>query len=225
MWGIFEEVPAPLRFVYSRANSHLMKQAFRRFSLKTYRLLRHPKHRRKSRLRGWLGRRVFDKDLWRPRRKPLAIGLAVGLLVSMLPPIPIQMLIAAILAMLLRVNIPAAAAGVWFSNPVTWVPLLKIQTDIGRIFLPVLESPSHLKYVMEIIAAYSMGAILLGAVVAGIGYLAVLWIWDVSAWLIVRRKRAHDLAFLAGAEAAVEAAKKQENESRGNREVKSGSLN
>ncbi len=200
-----------------------MKQAFRRFSLKTYRLLRHPKHRRKSRLRAWVGRRVFDKDLWRPARKPLAIGLAIGLVVSMLPPIPIQMLVATILAMLLRVNIPAAAAGVWFSNPVTWVPLLVAQTRIGRLFLPTLESPSHLKSTLESIVAYSMGAILLGAVVAGIGYFLVLWIWDVSVWLIARRKRAHDVALLAEASAAVERAKESNAVDRGRGKTKPAS--
>lgn len=171
-----------------------MKNIFRKFSLKTYRLLRHPKHRRKSRLRDWLAHRVFDKALWRPAREPLAVGLAVGLMVSMLPPIPIQMLIAAILAMLLRVNIPAAAAGVWFSNPATWLPLWTLQFQVGKAILPSFEAPSQMKRIVEGVAEYTIGAIVVGVVVAGLGYLIALGIWDWSAWLVAKRKRAHDRA-------------------------------
>ena len=174
-----------------------MIQLFKKFSRKTYRLLRHPKHRRKSRVHDWVAHKVFDRAMWKPSRNTLAGGLAVGLVVAMLPPLPIQMLVAAVIAIFLKVNVPAAAAGCWFSNPVTWVPLMASQYKIGSFLLP--DSPGWWPW-MNNLRAYSMGAIVMGAVIAFVGYFLAVFLWDMISWFVARRHAAKEVGERAALE-------------------------
>ncbi|WP_319406055.1 DUF2062 domain-containing protein [uncultured Desulfosarcina sp.] len=53
----------------------------------------------------------------------LALGMAVGIFVSITPIIPLQTIVAVFLAFLLRGSKSAAALGTWLSNPLT-IPLV-----------------------------------------------------------------------------------------------------
>lgn len=53
----------------------------------------------------------------------IAMGAAIGIFVGFLPCMGIQMSIAVPLAFLFRANKLLAAAGVWFTNPVTFIPI------------------------------------------------------------------------------------------------------
>jgi uncharacterized protein (DUF2062 family) len=131
--------------------------------------------------------KVFDRALWKPTRNTLAGGVALGLVVSMLPPVPVQMLIAVALAIFLRINIPAAAAGCWFSNPVTWGPLIWAQHKIGVAILPTWDA---LPDKVESLRCYTMGAIVMGLVLGIGGYFLTRFIWDIVMWAVERRRRA-----------------------------------
>jgi uncharacterized protein len=85
-----------------------------------YRQLRHPRHRKNSRWRAWLGDRVLDRDLWKPHPDKLAWGFAVGLFISM-QPIPVQTPVAIFCALKWRLNLPAALIACALTNPATWV--------------------------------------------------------------------------------------------------------
>ena len=76
------------------------------------------KHVRGTWLHRRLGDRLFSTEMWQPERFRFASGFSIGVFFGMLP-IPIQMLSAALIAYLARVNIPAAVAGTWASNPLT----------------------------------------------------------------------------------------------------------
>jgi glucosamine-6-phosphate deaminase len=96
---------------------------------KAYRALRH----RRIRKVNWLNRIVikfFNRDMWRPCVRTVAIGLSIGLFCAMLP-IPLQMLIAAVCCFIGRGNIPFAIAACWISNPLTQVPLMLFQESVG----------------------------------------------------------------------------------------------
>lgn len=111
-----------------------MERHYRKFARRFYRFFRHPKRRKSSAIYGWIGARVFDRRLWAPARDPMIGGIACGLCFSMLPPLVIsQMLVAALVCVWRRWNIPVAVIGCWLSNPVTWVPQVVMQVRLGRM--------------------------------------------------------------------------------------------
>lgn len=83
----------------------------------------------------WLGEHLFSQVLWAPRRKSVAAGLALGLFIAFTPTIPFQMLLAATLACLLKVNLPAAIVAVWVTNPFTALPIYLSANRLGCALL------------------------------------------------------------------------------------------
>lgn len=63
-----------------------------------------------------------DPAIWATHRRSVIKGLTLGIAVSFVP-FPVHTALAALLALWLRVNLPAAALGSWFSNPLTFVPI------------------------------------------------------------------------------------------------------
>jgi uncharacterized protein (DUF2062 family) len=158
-----------------------MIHRYRRFARNTYRFLRNRKRRRENRLFGWLGKRVLNRDVWKPERHAVASGVAIGLAVSMLPPIPIQMLLAVIIAVLLHANIPSAAAACWFSNPFTWGPILVAQKSIGDWMLRP-GSFDALHPHVHTLRCTALGAVVLVVVLAPLGFVLVYALWDAVRW-------------------------------------------
>jgi uncharacterized protein (DUF2062 family) len=81
----------------------------------------------------WLkpfGRWLQHHNLWHLHRRSVAGGVAVGLLCGLIPG-PLQMIGAALLAILLRVNLPVAAFTTLYTNPFTIVPLYMLAYEIG----------------------------------------------------------------------------------------------
>ena len=110
------------------------RRSLRHQSRKLYRNLRHPRERRKGRIREWLGSRIHNRDLWRFRRHPVANGLAGGLFFSMMP-LPMQSLFAAATGIARGWNVPAAIAATWVSNPFTYVPMfLAAKGSVSAIY-------------------------------------------------------------------------------------------
>lgn len=96
---------------------------------------------RKRHIRGtvihrWLGDHIFLPALWRFERKSVAAGVGLGLFWAMMP-IPFQMVPAGISAFFARVNMPAAMASVWVTNPITWPLILYWQYRLGVAILGV----------------------------------------------------------------------------------------
>jgi len=72
----------------------------------------------------WLkpfGSRLQHPNLWHLHRRSVAGGVAIGLFCGLIPG-PLQMISAALLAVLLRVNLPVAAFTTLYTNPFTIVP-------------------------------------------------------------------------------------------------------
>lgn len=64
----------------------------------------------------------FDPMLWHFSRRSVARGVAIGLFLAFVP-LPMQMLLAVLVAILWRANLPIAVALTWITNPITFVPL------------------------------------------------------------------------------------------------------
>lgn len=84
------------------------------------------KHRWLRPFRGWL----HHPNLWHLHRRSVAGGIAVGLFSGLIPG-PLQMITAALLAVLLRVNLPLAMLTTFYTNPLTIVPLYLAAYEIG----------------------------------------------------------------------------------------------
>lgn len=80
------------------------------------------------------GERLTDPKLWHLNRRAIAGGLAAGLFVGFMPVIA-QMLVAATLAILCRVNLPIAAVGTWITNPLTFAPIYLFNYKVGAWIL------------------------------------------------------------------------------------------
>ena len=77
-----------------------------------------------------LGNWLHHPNLWHLHRRSVAGGVAVGLFCGLIPG-PMQMISAALLAVLLRVNLPVAAATTLYTNPFTIVPLYVLAYELG----------------------------------------------------------------------------------------------
>lgn len=81
----------------------------------------------------WLkpfARWLHHPNLWHLNRRSVAGGVAVGLFCGLIPG-PLQMLSAAPLAVLLRVNLPIALFTTLYSNPFTILPLYALAYGLG----------------------------------------------------------------------------------------------
>ena len=97
-----------------------------------------PERIKSSRLLKPFGRHLQHHFLWQFNRQSVAGGAAVGLFFGILLPFA-QTLLAAVGAIVLRVNLPVAALGTFISNPLTLAPMYYLAYRIGNFLL--LEAP------------------------------------------------------------------------------------
>jgi uncharacterized protein (DUF2062 family) len=156
------------------------KKFFQRFSPKPETLKNHPhlKH---------LGQALHNPNLWHLNRRSAAGAVAIGLFCAWMP-IPFQMILASILAMIFSVNLPLSVALVWLSNPLTMPPLFYGAYRLGAYLLndPIVEFNFHLSFhwlvkMFETIApALFLGCFILAFVSSVAGYFLCRIIWRVK---------------------------------------------
>ncbi len=85
-------------------------------------------------------KRILKKlvDIVRQKDTPhrIALGMALGIFVGILPLMGIQMTVVALIALPLRGNLKAAVAGVWISNPITFLPMYWGYYKFGLLICP-----------------------------------------------------------------------------------------
>lgn len=86
----------------------------------------------------WQRFRRHLMDILREKDPPprIARGAGIGIFVAFLPIMGIQMPVATMLALPLRGNIKAAIAGVWVTNPLTFIPLYYAVYRFGLLLAP-----------------------------------------------------------------------------------------
>lgn len=138
----------------------------------------------------WLGRHLHDPNLWHLTRKSVARAFLVGIFCAFMP-IPGQMVVAAVLAILISSNLPISIGLVWITNPFTMPPIFYACYRIGAWLLGIESGAGHkLSWDLATIQtefASIWWPLLLGSLVCGIlfsvlGYAAIsrFWIWHVG---------------------------------------------
>lgn len=113
----------------------------------------------------------------------VALGMAIGVFISVTPTIPFHTAIALALAFILRASKTAAAIGVWFSNPVT-IPLFYMGSyDVGMSILGN-SAPFNVEY-ESILELLKLGADVTIAMITGGVILGILP--AIAAYFITRR--------------------------------------
>ena len=139
------------------------------------------KHIRGTWLHRRLGERLFDPHLWHPTRQRFAAGVAVGSFFALMPA-PFQMLAAGLIAYITRVNIPAAIAATWISNPITFPICVYVQYWVGSLILGkgVSDIPTTdlIAVVKHAPVPFLVGAFPTAAALAIIVYPVTLFLWD-----------------------------------------------
>jgi uncharacterized protein (DUF2062 family) len=147
------------------------------------------------------GRLLHDPNLWHLNRRSASVAVAVGLFVMYAPPLG-QMLVAAAIAIALRVNLPISVALVWITNPVTIPPMYYFAYLVGAHILGRPVDTFHVTFWLDwrnwlgILAPLSLGCLVCGAVCSVTGYLAVqaIWRWSLMRQIRLRKARYRDAA-------------------------------
>lgn len=157
-----------------------------------------PEKIRQQKSLGFLAAHLADYRLWTLTRSSVAGAFSVGLFLAF-QPLPFQMLIAAALAVLFRVNLPISVGMVWVTNPITMPPALYGCYLLGAWILdipPAAPSEGIVDWISNqfgvIWKPLLLGCFLASVTAATLSNLAVrlIWRWHVSSsWVKRQRKR------------------------------------
>ncbi|MEP5765573.1 MAG: DUF2062 domain-containing protein [Halieaceae bacterium] len=135
----------------------------------------------------FLGEWIYQPNLWHINRNSASKAFFVGLFTAFMP-IPIQMVMAALLAIWLRCNLPLSVALCWISNPVTIPPLFYFAYRVGAAVLDtppqVLEFELSLEWISHGLVAiwqpFLLGCVICGFFFGSLGYFTIqtLWRWQ-----------------------------------------------
>jgi uncharacterized protein (DUF2062 family) len=137
-------------------------------------------------------------------RKTISRAIWIGVFIGFLP-IPMQMLVAVMLALVARVNIPIAAIGVWVTNPFTMVPLFYLAYRLGAAMLNMPIEPWPIDFNFSgfsqdmggIWKAMLYGGVVLGLSLATVSYIFVNLVWRTSiAYRYRERKKNRRISIL-----------------------------
>jgi uncharacterized protein (DUF2062 family) len=155
----------------------------------------------------WMGPLLRRPWLWQLSRRRVALGAGIGVFFGFLIPV-LQIAGAALFAVLLRANLPVAAAATLVSNPLTYAPIFVLAYQTGAALLdePVDEraadalaeaveadsnSPSWIDRARRIGKPLFLGLTVF-AVIGGVvtwALVHLLWTWATLARRRGRRRR------------------------------------
>lgn len=93
-----------------------------------------PEKLRENRVIGWFAPFLADPRLWQMNRSALTRAVYIGVLCAFFP-LPGQMPLAVIGALLFRANIPMAVSLTWITNPLTTIPVFWFAYSVGAFLI------------------------------------------------------------------------------------------
>lgn len=141
---------------------------------------------------------LHDPNLWAIRRRTVVPAFALGLFLVFMP-VPGHLLIAALLALALRINLPVATLTTLISNPLTMGPIYYLAYRVGQRLLGTPPQPFAFEFSFDwltgsFLAVWQpllLGAVLLGGLFAALGYVSLdlLWRASLADYVEARRRR------------------------------------
>lgn len=131
-----------------------------------------------------LGDWVYASNLWHINRYSASMAFFVGLFVAFMP-IPGQMVMAAVLAVLLRCNLPLSIALVWITNPVTMPAIFFMAYKVGAMIIDVPVHPIDFELSVHwfthqltlIWRPFLLGCLVCGLLCGSLGYFTISMAW------------------------------------------------
>lgn len=154
----------------------------------------------------WARPLLKHPNLWHLNRHSVAGGVAAGLFGGLIPG-PVQVLTAALLAIIFRVNLPVAVVTTFYTNPITWGPLILAAYGIGHWVMggdgadfkefqfdweqqPWSEFlPQFWHWLLGLGETYLVGSLILASSLAVLGYVAVQLGWRLYLLAYLRRRQ------------------------------------
>ena len=96
----------------------------------------------------FLGPLLHDPNLLHLNRRSVSGAFAVGLFMAWIP-VPFQMLLSAVTAIVVRVNLPISVALVWITNPVTMPPMFYFAYKLGTWIMGTKPQDNKFELTME----------------------------------------------------------------------------
>lgn len=142
------------------------------------------------------GQRLLDPRLWALHRRAITGGFGVGLAICFIP-LPVHMLVAGLVAIVWRLNVPAVYGTIFLVNPVTMVPLYYFAYRVGAVLLQV--APERFSFQLSwdwlqnglgpMWRPFLLGCLVCALIAGLVGWLSLelLWRWRVSSRYRARR--------------------------------------
>ena len=148
----------------------------------------------------FLGTLLHDPNILHLNKRSVSGAFAVGLFCAFIP-VPFQMVLGAIGAIWLRVNLPISVALVWITNPFTVGPIYFFCYKLGTLILgtPLRELEFELSYawlMQEIGVIWQpllLGCLIVSTISAILGYFVIRGFWRlhvIRSWKRRKFKRA-----------------------------------
>jgi len=144
------------------------------------------------------GTRIADPRLWGLCRRSVTGAFGVGLAICFIP-LPVHMILASLIAVAWRLNIPVVIGTVWLVNPLTMVPVYYLAYRVGAVVLGV--DPQGFSFVpswdwLQVGLGPLWKPFLLGCLVCGVlaGVLGRMGLEIAWRWRVASRYRARHAA-------------------------------
>jgi uncharacterized protein (DUF2062 family) len=152
-------------------------------------LLPPPARIREIKALGILGEWIYQGNLWHINRYSASMAFFIGLFVAFVP-LPGQMLIAAVLAILVRCNLPLAVSLVWITNPLTMPAFYYLAYRVGALLIGVPVKFVHFELSWDWVSGtlvaiwepFLLGCLICGLFFGSMGYFVMnmAWRWRVA---------------------------------------------
>lgn len=144
----------------------------------------------------FLGDILHEPNLWHINRHSVARAFLIGVFLAFIP-MPLQMGVAALGAVMFNANLPLSVALVWISNPLTMPPIFYFNYKVGAILLdrPVITFEFQLSWqwlnerLVEIGIPLYVGSVAVATILGCASYLLVQYLWRRKVRLDWRTRR------------------------------------